>query len=268
MINNLKILQAIKGKSLFKAISGIENSNVHSVLQLAQAAQITDSTYIDICADPKIIQSVKESCDNIVCVSITNIDKLDEIILSGIELIELGNFDHLYKEGFYITDQEILDITKKIRSSYPDIALCVTIPHTLTVEEQIRLAVKLERLNIDLIQTEGRIVPQYSKKLLFNVSRAFASLTSTYVLSQVVSVPIITASNLSELTSSMAIHYGASGIGVSKAIMQYSQLNEMVEKINSFKEGLSSNCYAINNISHSPIVNILTKAEDKVFYSI
>lgn len=31
MINNLKILQAIEKKSLFKAISGIENFNIDSV---------------------------------------------------------------------------------------------------------------------------------------------------------------------------------------------------------------------------------------------
>lgn len=239
--------------------------NTYLLLKLVESAKIADATYVDVCADQNIIKYIKNVSDKIICVSITDLKNIDNIIVAGADLIEIGNFDHLYKQGFYITDNEILDITNEIRSRYPEIPLCVTIPHTLAIEKQILLAKKLQGLNIDLIQTEGKTAPEYSKNLLLNVSRAFASLTATYILSQVVPVPIISASNLSELTSSMAIYYGASGIGIGKSIMKYSQLDEMVQKINLLKQGLSSNCYKINKINHISIFNILNIPENKLY---
>lgn len=235
------------------------------LLKLVESAKIADATYVDICADQNIIKYIKNVSDRIICVSITDFKNIDNIIAAGADFLEIGNFDHLYKQDFYIADNEILDITKEIRSRYPEIPLCVTIPHTLTIEKQILLAKQLQELNIDLIQTEGRSAPEYSKNLVLNVSRAFASLTSTYVLSQVVSVPIIAASNLSELTSSMSIYYGASGVGIGKSIMKHSQVEKMVEKINLLKQGLSSKCYKINKINHISISNILNITEKKLY---
>nr|YP_008965796.1 conserved hypothetical plastid protein [Porphyridium purpureum]BAO23772.1 conserved hypothetical plastid protein [Porphyridium purpureum] len=259
MINNLKILNAVQEKCVFKAISGIENFNIDSVLKLTHSAQIANATYVDICADPKIIRFVKSIYNIPICVSITNLNNIDSIINAGANLVELGNFDHLYEQGFYISDEEISNMVKTIRLYHPDIFLCVTIPHTLNIEQQINLAKKLENLNVDLIQTEGKSVPKYSKNLVLNISNAFASLTSAYAISQVVKIPVIAASNISEITSSIAVSYGASGVGVGKCIMKYDEVDKMVTKINLLKEGLYSDCNNIKKVTHILMSDILKK---------
>lgn len=238
MIKNLDILNAIQKKNVFKAISGINNFDINSVSQLVKASELAGATYVDICAQPEIINQMKLKYSIPICVSITSLKDLNKAVNAGADMIELGNFDTLYDKGFYMGSKEIYNIALRIRQKYPEIPLCVTIPYTLNLEEQVNLAKDLENIDIDMLQTEGKQAPKYEKKLVYNISRALSTLTSTYILSKAVNIPILTASNLSEITCSMAIHYGACGVGVGRSIMKENEINIMIDKIKSLKNSL------------------------------
>ena len=218
--------------------------------RLVKAAELAGATYVDICAQPTLISYLKSKYSIPICVSITNLNLLDDIIDAGADIIELGNFDVLYSQGFYISAQEVYNMSSQIREKYPDVALCVTIPHTLSLEDQIKLAKDLELIGVDLLQTEGKQAPKYGKTLVYNISRALSTLTTTYVLSKIVSIPIITASNLSELTCAMAIYYGASGVGVGRSIMKEKSTGLMVNKIQLLKNSLAINYSCINTVDY------------------
>jgi hypothetical protein len=70
-------------------------------------------------------------------------------------MIEIGNYDSFYDTGIEFSSEKILKLTKETREMLPDITLSVTVPHTLSLLDQVRLAELLEEEGADIIQTEG-----------------------------------------------------------------------------------------------------------------
>ena len=73
--------------------------------RLVKAAELAGATYVDICAQPTLISYLKSKYSIPICVSITNLNLLDDIIDAGADIIELGNFEVLYSQCFYISAQ-------------------------------------------------------------------------------------------------------------------------------------------------------------------
>jgi hypothetical protein len=230
--------QALSNKNAFKVISGLNNFNLDNVLSIVEAANIGQATYVDICANHKIIKAVKYNTDLPVCASVLSLNSVEESLSAGADLIELGNFDSLYKQGHQVSSSYILHLSKQIKKKYPNYFLCVTVPHTLTLENQITLAKHLEQIGVDLIQTEGSVFALKSYNLINRVSSAFSTLSSTFALSSHINIPIITSSNLSEITVPLAIEYGASGVGIGNSITRLSTINNMVQKIKNLQSNL------------------------------
>jgi hypothetical protein len=51
--------------------------------------------------------------------------------------IEIGNYDSFYDTGIEFSSEKILKLTKETREMLPDITLSVTVPHTLSLLDQV-----------------------------------------------------------------------------------------------------------------------------------
>nr|YP_010330235.1 hypothetical protein MW505_pgp046 [Porphyridium aerugineum]UNJ17951.1 hypothetical protein [Porphyridium aerugineum] len=258
MKNRLELQQSLFKQKAVKVISGLNNFNLDNVLSIVQAANLGEATYLDICANSQIIKKVKQNTNLPVCASVLDIRGLEIALEAGIDMIELGNFDSLYNEGYQIDSNYILQLTKEIKIKYPNLYLCVTIPHILKLEDQIKLAQSLEKLDIDLIQTEGYVSLSKNCNLVNNISRTFSTLSSTFALANSICLPIITASNISDVTAPLAISYGASGIGVGSNITNLVEVISMANKIKDLKTSLElsqSLNFDLNILQHNLLGN-------------
>nr|YP_010338090.1 hypothetical protein MW556_pgp132 [Erythrolobus coxiae]UNJ17675.1 hypothetical protein [Erythrolobus coxiae] len=223
-------------RDALKVISGLNNFNLDSVLTLTEAANIGGATYIDMCADSKIISAVKRNTALPVCVSLTSYHSVEEALSAGADFIEIGNFDTLYHRGIQFSDNDIFEMAFQIKTNYPKVILCVTLPYILTISQQIDLVKRLESINVDLVQTEGAQANIHKTNgISSNLFKAASTLYTTHCISEATKIPVITASKLSEYTITNAVSCGASGVGVGNAIMSLKDIPAMSKKIQDLK---------------------------------
>lgn len=263
MINMSSSSQAKENqKRAFKVISGINNFNINQVCCLAKAAEIAGATYIDVAANPYLVRQVKEITNLEICISSIDPSLIYQCITNGATIIEIGNYDIFYNDKYKFSTNRIITLTEEIKALFPNIKLCVTIPHHLTIKEQINLTYKLTDLNVDLLQTEGitsyQELPQHQFILSSMLNKVSATLSTTYVLSQLGSPPIITASGITHTSASLAVQYGAAGIGVSSALIRLDSINNIIRMIQIIQKLLSDYpkqsvfSYSLGNVSLAP----------------
>lgn len=261
MSNRERILNSIKNKNLVKVISGIKNYDKEKTLNIVKAAEFGGATAVDICDDSEIIKAVKSKVKTPVFVSSVDAKKLIDAANLGADALEIGNFEGFYAEGRMFTPSEILQIAKTVKNNVSnDVIISCTIPATLEVENQIKLADELLEIGIDLIQTEGfaPLAPSSdrSDSSYTDVLKASSTLTNTLELSKnVPGANIMSASGITPNTAALAIAMGACGIGVGNYISQTSDVNEManrvkevVASVNSFASKLTpAKTFALNS---------------------
>nr|YP_010337565.1 hypothetical protein MW560_pgp081 [Dixoniella grisea]UNJ17150.1 hypothetical protein [Dixoniella grisea] len=235
-------LKDYNNKQLLKVISGITNLNVQNIRNIIEAAELSNASYIDIAADKNIISHAKQITNLPICVSVIDHSKVKECIYAGADLIEIGNFNFLYQKEFLVSCKDILHLCDKIRNMIPDINLCVTIPHFFSLQQQVKLAIMLEELGIDMLQTEGYPI-NHTNNINKTLTHITQTLSSTYALSQYVNIPIITASSLSYLTIPIAQQYGASGIGIGTALYKLNNINAMISYIEDIELNFNQQIY-------------------------
>lgn len=219
-----------------KIITGINNFKVQTVSNITYAAQITQASYLDVAANPKLIQKIKQISNLPICISSIDPSSIYKCLASGADMVEIGNYDIFYRYKHLFSGARILTIVQEIQENFPNIKLCVTIPHHLTIKEQIILTQKLIILGIKYFQTEGI----YSQDQFFNnnyiisntLAKVSATLSTTYALSKTTEQSIMTASGITQSTASLAIQYGATGIGISNLIMKMKNTADMIVMIN------------------------------------
>nr|YP_009504624.1 hypothetical protein [Cyanophora biloba]AWW13797.1 hypothetical protein [Cyanophora biloba] len=230
---NNKIENCLKQKTVIKVISGLNNFNQSNVLKIAKAAKKANCTFIDIAAAPKLVESVKKEIPDLpICVSAIKPELFVDCIKMGADLIEIGNFDSLYNQGYKISFKDIICLVKKTRLLLPNTFLSVTIPYLLPLNIQLELAYRLEDLNVNLIQTEGKIISSKYDDSNLNIENILPTLASTYLLANNSNLPIICASGLSLETSSIPFQLNASGIGIGTAISKLKSEEQMYEALN------------------------------------
>nr|GEW05476.1 DUF561 domain-containing protein [Tanacetum cinerariifolium] len=143
--------------------------------------------------------------------------------------VEIGNYDSFYDAGITFSPEQILSLTMETRRLLPLVTLSVTVPHTLSLPDQTKLAELLEQEGVDIIQTEGGKCSNPSKSgVLGLIEKASPTLAAAYSISRAVKIPVMCASGLSAITAPMAITAGAAGVGVGSAI---NKLNDVVAMI-------------------------------------
>ncbi len=236
-----KLQTAFAQGQALKIISGLTNFDRDRVAAVVRAADKGGATFLDIAADADLVRMAKELTDLPICVSAVEADAFVAPVAAGADLIEIGNFDAFYAQGIRFEADEVLALTQQTRTLLPEITLSVTVPHILALDEQVALAEALVAAGTDIIQTEGGTssTPTHSGTLGL-IEKAAPTLAAAREISRVVSVPVLCASGLSDVTAPMAIAAGAAGIGVGSAVNKLDNELAMVAAVRRLAEALKT----------------------------
>lgn len=242
-MNRIELFKrALEEKRAVKVISGIDNFNTDIVKNVVNAAQMGGASAVDICFNEEIISMVKEMTTLPVFVSSIVPEELNRAVELGADAIEVGNFDALYKKGQRFGADEVLNIVKETLNllNGKETFICVTVPGHIDIAEQISLAVKLEEMGIDLIQTEGAATVNASASGARGLLQtAEVSIANTMELVRNVSIPVMTASGITTTTAPLAFASGASAIGVGSCVNKLNSTVAMVAVVKSLVEAAS-----------------------------
>lgn len=239
MTANLRSALA-QGQAL-KIISGITNFDAERVIQVVRAAEQGGATFVDIAADAELVRLARQHTQLPICVSAIDPEKFVDAIAAGADLIEIGNFDPFYAQGLTFDAVDIINLTHETRELLPEVMLSVTVPHTLPLDEQVRLAEELVHAGADVIQTEGGTSSQPTHPGIQGlIEKATPTLAAAFAISHAVDVPVLCASGLSEVTVPMAIAAGAAGVGVGSAVNKLDNELAMIAVVRSLRESLST----------------------------
>ncbi|MBD2384052.1 DUF561 domain-containing protein [Cylindrospermum sp. FACHB-282] len=241
MTMHSSLQRAFTNRSVLKVISGLNNFNAENVAAIAKAAELGGATFVDIAADADLVRLVKSLINLPICVSAVEPEKFVASVAAGADLIEIGNFDSFYAQGRRFEAEEVLALTKQTRALLPEITLSVTVPHILTLDQQVQLAEELVKAGADIIQTEGGTSSQPTHGgTLGLIEKAAPTLAAAYEISRAVSVPVLCASGISSVTAPLAIASGAAGIGVGSAINQLNSEIAMIAAVRGLVEALAT----------------------------
>jgi hypothetical protein len=234
------IQRAFANRDALKVISGLNNFDLDRTAAIVKAADLGGATFVDIAADPTLVQLAKSLTSLPICVSAVEPEKFVQAVAAGADLIEIGNFDSFYAQGRRFEAEEVLALTRETRALLPEITLSVTVPHILTLDKQVQLAEELVKAGADIIQTEGGTSSQPTHPgTLGLIEKAAPTLAAAYEISRVVSVPVLCASGISNVTVPLAIASGAAGVGVGSAINQLNSEVAMIAAVRGLVEALA-----------------------------
>lgn len=236
-----KLQRAFQEGRALKIIAGLTNFDRTKVAQVVRAATRGGATFIDIAADPELVKLAKSLTNLPICVSAVAAAKFVPAVAAGADLIEIGNFDAFYAQGIRFEAAEVLQLTRETRALLPEITLSVTVPHILELDQQVELAEALVKAGADIIQTEGGTSSQpVHPGTLGLIEKAAPTLAAAAEISRAVSVPVLCASGISNVTAPMAIAAGAAGVGVGAAVNRLESEIEMIAVVRSLVEALAT----------------------------
>jgi deoxyribose-phosphate aldolase len=235
-----QLTQALKERNALKVISGLNNFDRERVTAVVKAAEAGGATFVDIAAEPNLVETIRNLTNLPICVSAVEPELFVSAVDAGADLIEIGNFDSFYSQGRRFEALEVLELTQKTRSLLPKITLSVTVPHILALDEQVQLAEQLVEAGADIIQTEGGTsIQPINPGVRGLIEKAAPTLAAAHSISHAVDIPVLCASGLSSVTVPMAIAAGAFGVGVGSAINQLDSQVAMIAVVRSLVEALS-----------------------------
>lgn len=236
-----RLHSAFANRSALKIISGLSNFDAANVSAVVRAAERGGATFVDIAAEPSLAAIVRTQTTLPICVSAVEPQQFVAAVEAGADLIEIGNFDSFYSAGRRFSAQEVLSLTAQTRRLLPQIALSVTVPHTLELDQQVQLAIDLAAAGADMIQTEGGTSSQPTHNgTLGLIEKAAPTIAAAFEISKAISIPVLCASGLSSVTAPLAIAAGASGIGVGSAVNQLNSELAMIAAVRSLAEALGT----------------------------
>jgi hypothetical protein len=225
------VLKPFREGNALKIISGLHNLNEDSVRNVVSAANAAGASHVDIACDASLVRMAKSVCSLPICVSSIKPKEFVTAVAAGADMVEIGNFDGFYESGLQFTAADVIAITKETRALLPHIPLSVTIPHTLSLPDQIELAKAIEAAGADIIQTEGKMSlagrSRESIGILELIELAAPSLAATYALSRAVHIPILCSSGVTDVTAPLALAAGAKGVGVGSMINRLATQQQM-----------------------------------------
>ncbi|OGH99362.1 MAG: hypothetical protein A2039_01000 [Candidatus Melainabacteria bacterium GWA2_34_9] len=238
-----QLRNVISQKRFVKVIAGIDNFDAEKVRNVVLAAEKGGASAVDVSASEDIIRMTKETTTLPVFVSSIIPEELAMAAEFGADALEIGNFDALYKNGLRITTEEVLEITQKtMRLAGNDIFLSVTVPGHLEINDQIKLAQKLEEMGVDLIQAEGAAtVETQADGARGLIQKAHVSIANTVELVRNINIPVMTASGITSTTAPMAFAAGASAIGIGSCVNKCSSAIEMTAVVMSVVSAVTNN---------------------------
>lgn len=246
-----QLIQAFAQKNVIKVISGLNNLDREKVTAVVRAAEVGGATFVDIAAEPALVSVVRNLTSLPICVSAVEPELFVGAVNAGADIVEIGNFDSFYTQGRRFEAPEVLELTQRTRALLPKVMLSVTVPHILTLNEQVELAEQLVQAGADIIQTEGGTsIKPINPGVRGLIEKAAPTLAAAYSISRAVDIPVLCASGLSSVTVPMAVAAGASGVGVGSAINQLDSEVAMVAVVRSLVEALSHSQTSVSSLSN------------------
>lgn len=232
--------QAIRQGRALKVIAGLDNFDAARVQRVVRAAAAGGADLVDLACDPTLVRLAVALAPGLpVCVSAVDPALFPPAVEAGAAMVEIGNYDSFYPQGRVFAADEVLELTRRTRALLPGTVLSVTVPHTLALDEQERLAVELVAAGADLIQTEGGTSARpLSAGALGLIEKAAPTLAAAHAISRAVAVPVLCASGLSAVTVPMALAAGAAGVGVGSAVNRLDDELAMVAVVRALREAL------------------------------
>ncbi|KAF3449908.1 hypothetical protein FNV43_RR05987 [Rhamnella rubrinervis] len=235
------VLKEFHERKALKIISGLQNFDKENVASVVTAADKGGATHVDIACDSELVKLVVSLTSLPVCVSSVNPAAFVAAVRAGAVMVEIGNYDSFYEMGVVFSPEQILSLTKETKRILPSVTLSVTVPHTLSLPDQVELAEQLELEGVDIIQTEGGKCSNPSKSgILGLIEKATPTLAAAYSISRAVKIPVMCSSGLSAVTAPMAITAGAAGVGVGSAVNKLNDMVAMVAEVRSIADSLTS----------------------------
>ncbi|XP_062219454.1 uncharacterized protein ycf23-like [Phragmites australis] len=233
------VLKAFRENRALKIISGLQNFDRSNVAAVVTAADKGGATHVDIACDEELIKLALDLTTLPICVSSVDPSSFHSAVQAGAKMVEIGNYDSFYEMGIEFSSEQILNLTRETRKMLPDITLSVTVPHTLSLPDQMRLAELLEEEGADIIQTEGGKCSIPTKPgVLGLIEKATPTLAAAYSISRAVSIPVMCSSGLSSVTAPMAVTAGAAGVGVGSAVNKLNDVVAMIAEVRSIAQAM------------------------------
>ncbi|KAM0945953.1 putative aldolase-type TIM barrel [Dioscorea sansibarensis] len=233
------VLRAFNERRALKIISGLQNFDKENIASVVIAADKGGATHVDIACDPGLVELAVKLTSLPVCVSSVDPSAFAPAVEAGAQMVEIGNYDSFYEMGIQFSPDQILKLTQETKRILPFTTLSVTVPHTLTLPDQVKLAEALEREGADIIQTEGGKCSNPSKPgILGLIEKATPTLAAAYSISRAVKIPVMCSSGLSSVTAPMALTAGAAGVGVGSAVNKLNDLIAMIAEVRSIADSL------------------------------
>src|SRR5690554_6625056 len=104
---------ALQAGHAVKVIAGIANLDLENVLQVARAAEAAGAHAVDVAAHPEIVQAVREATSIAIVASSVEPKALAAAVAAGADVAELGNFDALYEQGFFLSAEAVLKLAEE-----------------------------------------------------------------------------------------------------------------------------------------------------------
>lgn len=243
--------QALEEKRAVKVIAGIDNFDIENIRKVVSSAETAHASAVDICAREDIIREVRSMTDLPLFVSSIVPSELVKAVDLGADAIELGNFDVLYKKGMSFDVNEVLSLVQETKSLLGDreVFFSVTIPGEISTADQIVLAVKLESMGINLIQTEGHYTTESNMTgARALMDRAELTLSNTVELVRNVEMPIMTATGINPTTAPFAFAAGASAIGCGSCVNKLNSEISMIATVSSLVEIANKNAVKVREL--------------------
>jgi len=221
-----KIRELLAEKKLFKVIAGMENFDTENIKMVVESAVKAGASAVDISADSEVIAWVKENYPElIVFVSSLSPAMLVKAQEWGADVLELGNFDAIYTQGKTIEKEEVINLTRELRQSAGDDAfICVTIPATISLEDQINLSFQVQAAGADLLQVEN---------LNYDSNYENAKAIIEYI-----QIPVLLSGRIDNSKIEKALSTGVNAIGVGNAINSKKTLDAMITEAKSCSDAI------------------------------
>ncbi|MBM3268846.1 MAG: DUF561 domain-containing protein [Candidatus Sericytochromatia bacterium] len=220
---------ALSARSLFKAISGLDVFDPDEVLRLVRAAAEGGADAVDVAADPALVAAARAAAPGLVLFA--SATDPDVLCASGADVLELGNYDAMYRAGLEPTAEQVLDWTRRVvartRGQTP---VCVTVPGRLPRAAQVDLAQALQAAGADLLQTEGVLGPR-AEGVAGSIMHLLEALANTAAIRSAVALPLILAGGVDPQNAPHAIAAGADGVGVGRFLKEAADLPAAVREV-------------------------------------
>ena len=228
-LSRSSVMRPFAEGNAFKVISGLKNFDAVNVKSVVSAACEGGASHVDLACDASLVRLAKSISSTMpVCVSSIVPQDFVAAVEAGADMIEIGNFDAFYDQGLKFTAEDVITMTIETRKLLPTIPLSVTVPHTLNLNEQIALAIRLQECGADIIQTEGKMCARSSSMGVQEmIELAAPTIASAFALSRAVTIPIMCASGLNDVTAPLALAAGARGVGIGSMVNKLSSTQQV-----------------------------------------